>query len=183
MKIKKIKYLKPDTYEITFDDDVLVIPANLIFKYDLLRKKQITTNNYQQLKHDLIYYDELNRVLKYIGYRLRSKSEIAKYIAEFVYQTEIMDYLIAHQYVNDTKFAQAFVNDKWNFTKDGVNKIRHKLSAYQVADEIIEDALRMIDDEMISEKLTKIINGKIVKNKKYSRKILWQKNYQSSCRC
>ncbi len=175
MEIKKIKYLQKDLYEVIIDDYVLKIPANLILKHELLQQKNISEKKFHKLQMDLCYYDELTKVLKFIKRRMRSKSEVEKFITNFVYQKDIISYLEKNKYIDDYKFAQAFINDKLNFTKEGARKIKEGLLSYQIDEVIIDEVMAKVDDNTFYEKLTKIVQKKIKQNKKYARSVLGQK--------
>ncbi len=175
MEIKKIKYLEKDWYEVMIEHNVLKVPADLILKYNLLTIKKITKHKFNNLQTDLLYYDELNKTFKFIAKKFRSRQEVEKFTNDFHYQKQVIDYLIKNNYINDTAFAQAFINDKLNFTKKGYWKIKEELLLHGIDEEIVNKELEKIATVKFDEKLKKIVSSQIKKNEKYPRLLLWQK--------
>lgn len=56
--------------------------------------------------------------------------------------------LIQEHFIDERRYARAFVNDKYRFQHWGRTKIRYALRAKQIADSLINDALaEVVDDE------------------------------------
>lgn len=78
----------------------------------------------------------------------------------------IIDYLIDNKYVDDSRFAMAYVSDKISFSSWGKSKIIMGLREMGISSEIISEAMEQVDDETMREKIEKEIDTKI-KNLKY----------------
>lgn len=74
---------------------------------------------------------------------------------------KIVSHLIRNRYVDDCRFARAYVKDKLIFGKWGRNKIKQGLIAKRITSEIIVDALDEIDEQQYMEILEHILNVKI----------------------
>lgn len=61
---------------------------------------------------------------------------------------EIILRLIAEKFIDDLRFAKAFVNDKYKFNRWGKTKIKHHLRQKLLPDNIINDALSYIDKDL-----------------------------------
>lgn len=72
----------------------------------------------------------------------------------------IMDSLRERRYVDDTRFARAFVRDKYRFARWGRAKIRMALTAKHIAHDTIAEALDEIEDDIYTENLRLIIAAK-----------------------
>jgi len=72
----------------------------------------------------------------------------------------IMDSLRGRRYVDDTRFARAFVRDKYRFARWGRAKIRMALAAKRIARDSIAEALDEIEDDIYTENLRHIIAAK-----------------------
>lgn len=62
-------------------------------------------------------------------------------------QARIMARLIAERYVDDERFARAFVNDKIRYNKWGRRKVEQALWAKHIAEDIRQQVLDEVDDE------------------------------------
>lgn len=75
-------------------------------------------------------------------------------------QEKIIDSLIDRRFVDDTRFARAFVNDKFRFARWGRRKIAYALAAKRIDREIIRDTLAEIDEETYLKNLSDLIQAK-----------------------
>ena len=62
-------------------------------------------------------------------------------------KTEVVSQLLADNFIDESRFAEAFVKDKFRFNKWGKNKIIYSLKQKRIADKIIFDALEWISDK------------------------------------
>lgn len=72
----------------------------------------------------------------------------------------VLKKLIAEKYIDDERFTQAYVKDKFRFNHWGKQKIAYMLRAKNISEEIINQALNEIEDEGYSEKLHKLLEDK-----------------------
>lgn len=72
----------------------------------------------------------------------------------------VIEQLIAEKYLDDERFARAYVKDKFRFNRWGKQKIEYMLRAKKINQEILELALEEIDAENYSENLKKLIADK-----------------------
>lgn len=68
--------------------------------------------------------------------------------------------LIAEKYLDDERFARAYVKDKFRFNRWGKQKIAHMLRAKNISSEILEMAFEEIEDEGYSDELRKLMTDK-----------------------
>lgn len=66
---------------------------------------------------------------------------------------QVMAILIKEKFIDDKRFARAFVNDKLKFSKWGRIKINFMLRQKGVADPVISESLASIDQEVYEEVL------------------------------
>ena len=67
---------------------------------------------------------------------------------------EIISYLVSNRYIDDSRFARAFVRDKVKFSGWGRNKIRMALAMKRISASEIGEALEEIDPEEYEEVAT-----------------------------
>jgi len=72
----------------------------------------------------------------------------------------VIEQLIAEKYLNDERFARAYVKDKFRFNHWGKQKIEYMLRAKKISQEILELAFEEIVEEDYSENLLKLIADK-----------------------
>jgi regulatory protein len=68
--------------------------------------------------------------------------------------------LIEEKYLDDERFARAYVKDKFRFNHWGKQKIEYMLRAKKISQEILELAFEEIVEEDYSENLLKLITDK-----------------------
>jgi regulatory protein len=72
----------------------------------------------------------------------------------------VLEKLTAEKYLDDKRFAQAYVKDKFRFNHWGKQKIAYMLRTKNISSEILELAFEEIEDESYSDKLRKILAEK-----------------------
>lgn len=77
---------------------------------------------------------------------------------------KIMASLRTHRFVDDNRFAQAYVSDKVKFARWGKRKIYQGLMMKRVAPEIIKDTLADIDPELYESTLESLLRAKAASN-------------------
>ena len=106
----------------------------------------------------------LDKMAKYCAYQERSVKEVTDKLKTFEIsekeREEIIHYLIDNKFVNDERFARAFVRGKINQSGWGVNKIRFHLIQKGVSKDIIDEALQSFDEEAYRQRLIDILKVK-----------------------
>ncbi|HHX17095.1 MAG TPA: hypothetical protein GX725_04225 [Mollicutes bacterium] len=180
MKITNIKKMSGGKYKISLDNKKdMTLYEDVIIKNILLSGKNVDDNLMNKITKDnneaMIY----NQSLKYISLRIRSEEELKIYLNKKNYDEKDIEKTIEKLkkagYINDQLFAASYTNDKINLTNDGPNKIRQNLTNLKVEETIISNVISNIDEEIISNKIDKLINKQIKANKKYSGFILKNK--------
>ncbi len=73
----------------------------------------------------------------------------------------VLDKLKEEKYIDDERFARAYVKDKFRFNNWGKQKITHMLRAKKIPSDILELAFEEIEDETYREKLMKLLSDKV----------------------
>ncbi len=106
----------------------------------------------------------LDKMAKYCAYQERSMKEVTDKLKTFEIsekdREEIINYLIDNKFVNDERFAHAFVRGKINQSGWGLNKIRFHLIQKGVSKEIIDEALQSFDEEAYRQRLVEVLKAK-----------------------
>ena len=72
---------------------------------------------------------------------------------------KIISTLVRENFLNETRYASAFVRDKFNYNKWGKVKIASHLKAKQISPGIITSALNLIDNELYMRTMKEIITS------------------------
>lgn len=76
-------------------------------------------------------------------------------------EDEIIDYLIAENFISDERYAKAFVHDKLLYQGWGRVKIAYMLRGKKIAFDIIQSAIQTIDDEEYSRVLNRLVSQRL----------------------
>lgn len=183
MKIVKYTRLASGKYKVLFDNKKeLILYESVIIDTNLLYKKEITSEEYNNLVSLNNYQDIYNKVIKYIGIRLRSKKEITDYLKKMDLSTEVVDdilnKLITNKYIDDERFSQAYIKDKYNFSNNGPYKIINELVKLGIdKDMAYASTFDIITNE--EEKINKLINKYVKSDKKHDWYYLRNKIYNN----
>ena len=170
MKINKFIKKKNDMYNIILEDGrVLVAHQDLILKYDLLIKKNITDDIKNIIEEENLIYIAYNLALKYIANKMRTKKEIKEYLLKKEVDESIIKNVIEmlqkNNYIKDEIYVSAFINDKMNLSKDGPNKIVKELIDKGIDQNIVFSKIKMFNEKLQKERIIIIANKLIKKNK------------------
>ena len=81
---------------------------------------------------------------------------------------EVISRLMKMGYLDDRRFTEAYIKDKLNFTSWGDYKIINELNKLGISSLYIEDNTDLLNDDVLNERMRKIIDKDIRTNKKYS---------------
>ena len=172
MIINKLIKLKNNKYKIITDDIEIVTYDNVILEYDLLYKKDIDKETYENILKETSFYEIYNKTVKYILKRLRSELEVRNYLIKQDLNEYDIEKIITKlkdiKLINDKEYAKSYINDKVYLNKCGFNKIRDYLLSQNIDSNIIEEELSKIDSSILDSNLERIVLNKLKHNKKYS---------------
>ena len=173
MEIVKYELTKKNIYNVYLSNgEVLELDESVITNNELLLKKRIDYDLYDKLKRDNKICILVNASIKYINVRLRSIKEIKDYLLKKEDDTDLIDEVISRLikmgYLDDRRFTEAYIKDKLNFTSWGDYKIINELNKLGISSLDIEDNTDLLNDDILNERMRKIIDKDIRTNKKYS---------------
>lgn len=173
MEIVKYELTKKNIYNVYLSNgEVLELDESVITNNELLLKKRIDYDLYDKLKRDNKICILVNASIKYINVRLRSIKEIKDYLLKKEDDTDLIDEVISRLikmgYLDDRRFTEAYIKDKLNFTSWGDYKIINELNKLGISSLDIEDNIDLLNDDILNERMRKIIDKDIRTNKKYS---------------
>ncbi len=168
MKIDRYKLLKNDMYELYVGTNTYVLHSDLILKYNLLIRSDITTKELDEYQIENEIYECYNVALKLLSTKNRSYKELIDALVRKEFNkdsaTKAVDILVKQGYVNDKNYAKYFVHDQVLLTNNGPFKIRKLLEEKGVSSNYIEEALKDYSIKEQEEKVKKLINRQIKSN-------------------
>lgn len=179
MKIEKYSKGSANKYKVMIDSEEYTLYDDVIIKYELLLKKEISD---KELKEIIKYNDELDSyylAIKYITKKLRSEKEICEYLKKKEISEDVIIKTIKrlkdNKFLNDEVYLKAYINDQINLSNNGPLRITRNLSSLGIDDELIKDALDNIDQSIWDDKIDKYVSKKISNNHNSSSKMLKMK--------
>lgn len=163
--------MKNNTYKVSLGngEDILLYDE-VILKYNLLLKKEITTSELDALKKENASFSCYYKGIQYLAYKNRTKKEIREYLKKQGYSSNDIDNTIhlleKKKIIDDEKYLEMYLHDQIHLTTNGPKKIKKKLMDLGFKQEIIEEQLTKIEDEIWNQKLEKIIAKKVMSNHK-----------------
>lgn len=166
MYIKSIKK-KGSEYLIILDDETLKVNEEVLINNNILYSKKLSNKDIKKIKEETVYYENYSKALKMINRKMRSEKEIRKSLKDISKEEidKIIDKLKEINLLNNEVYAESYVNDKINLSLDGPYKIKKELELNDIESEYIEKALEKFTQDLIDEKLEKLINKKLKTNK------------------
>ncbi len=106
----------------------------------------------------------LKKMYRYCAYQERSQYEVMMRLKEMPVSQNMIERVIIHlreeDFINDERFAKAFVRGKFNHKNWGRNKIRFELKKRHIPDLLIEIGMHEIDEEEYEQTLRRILHKK-----------------------
>lgn len=106
----------------------------------------------------------LDKMAKYCSYQERCVKDVTDKLRSYDIpqeaKDEILAYLLDNRFVDDERFAKAFVKGKVNQSGWGLNKIRFHLMQKGISKELIDNALQEQDTEIYRQRLISILKSK-----------------------
>lgn len=171
MKIDQYEKIGVSKYRLYLDNgEVVDTYDDVILKYELLLKRELTREIYQSIFIETSLQEQYNACVKYIGIRIRSTKEIEDYLRKRKVEDEdifvIIERLKKAKFLDDAYFAKCFVHDKLKFTTMGKYQIEQELKKHRIDSSIINEVISEVDDDVMRDKIFKLIEKKQRSNHK-----------------
>ena len=182
LKIEKYEKIGKSKYRLYLNNgEVIDTYDEVILKNDLLLKKELDNYLYQKVITESNIQEHYNACIKYISVRIRSVKEIKDYLKRKNVTEEDMDYIVEklkkEKFLDDNHFCECFIKDKLKFTTMGEYKIIYELKKNNISEEIINQNKHLITEDILIEKIDKIITKQINSNHKLDKQKLRNKLY------
>lgn len=184
MKIEKYQKIGKNKYRLFLNTgEVIDTYDNVILKNDLLIKKELTQDIYNKIFKDTEIEEFYLLTYKYISIRKRSIKETKDYLNKKKVPNDIAEQIInrltKEKLLNDEEFVQAFIKDKLKFTTMGEYRIISELKRHHISNDLINKHSSLMNEDVLTEKIIKLVDKQIKANRKYDNKILRNKIYNN----
>ena len=106
----------------------------------------------------------LNKMATYCVAAERCKQDVEKKLEKWDLTEEeiqsILNALIKDNFINESRYAAAYTNDKYKFSKWGRRKIAQNLYMKRIDNDLIQEALEQIDNDIYQSNLKSILETK-----------------------
>ena len=166
MKITKFKKTSKDKYKIFLENgETLTLYEDVILNNRLILTKELD----EELKDKILEENDDRHVygmaINYLSIRIRSIKEMEEYLYKKGISKSLIDKtidkLIRNGYLNDFTFAKSYINDQLILTNNGPYKIKNNLIKLGINDDIINEAMEDIDNNIVKEKLSNLMEKQI----------------------
>lgn len=173
-KISKIKKINNKYTIILSDNSSLSFYSDTLIKYNLLKPREISDKELEEIINYNDYIEAYNKALTYISYKQRTKKEIKDKLCN--YSIDVIDKVIKKLdelcLLDEKKYIEAFINDQINLGNKGPFYIKKELKKLNINIDYIDEILNNIKEDVWIEKVKKIVDKKINTNKKLSKENL-----------
>lgn len=176
MKITSIKQQvkRADRYSVYIDDKYsFALSESELLRLGLHNGQELTAEELVSLKDDSIRDKARNQALGQLSRRMRSEWELRDYLKRKEYAPEIIEsvieWLAEYGYVDDRKFAEAWVSNRRLFKATSSRRLRQELRQKRISDEIIDEVLS--EDETDEKQVLRELIERKQKQTKYQDKL------------
>lgn len=179
MKILKYKKLANGQYKVSLDNRDINLYEDVILKYELLLKKEITAKLLDEIVEFNNECEAYYVALKSLKSRFKSAYDMRLFLLKKEYSSDsvdkAIDKLLNQGYLNDLSYAKGLINNQLVTTNNGPKKIINELEKHRISEEIIYNEIEIFDKEMQLEKIEKLVNRFYKSNKSRGGNILKRK--------
>ncbi len=169
--MKKISKIKKNNNKYTIilsDNSSLSFYSDTLIKYNLLKPRDISDKELEEIINYNDYIESYNKALIYISYKQRTKKEIKDKLCN--YSNDVSDKVIEKLdelgLLDEKRYIEAFINDQINLGNKGPFYIKKELEKLNINSYYIDECLNNIKEDIWIEKVKKIVDKKINTNRK-----------------
>lgn len=169
--MKKISKIKKNNNKYTIilsDNSSLSFYSDTLIKYNLLKPRDISDKELEEIINYNDYIEAYNKALIYISYKQRTKKEIKDKLCN--YSNDVSDKVIEKLdelgLLDEKRYIEAFINDQINLGNKGPFYIKKELEKLNINSYYIDEFLNNRKEDIWIEKVKKIVDKKINTNRK-----------------
>jgi len=169
MEIKRFRKLKNGMYQLDLGDSKFLLHEDLILKYELLLKKEVSDYEKEFLMQENMKHVALEVALRDIERRLKTRLELSDNLKKKGYSSDVVDFVLLELenrgYLNEEFYTECFIHDKLLFSSDGPLKIENELRLKGISSLIIHSKIGVFTEEEEKVRAEKIVQKLAIKNR------------------
>ncbi len=169
MKITSIKHTSGSKYELMIDSKKHIIYDDVLLAFNIYKPGEISKDIYEKIILENSFYEGYYKAIKFISFKMRSEKEVYQKLNTLEIDKKSIGRIIAklreEGYIDNKKYARAFILDEVNLNLNGPKKIVMELKKKGISESTIQDELNKIDDNIFKENAQKYIDKKVKINK------------------
>lgn len=153
MRIESIERArKGGKFRVCFDEGTeLLLSKEVIIDFGLRRNDEISGEAYLELQDAQAYRDTYFAAARLLNYRMRTRSELIQRLLKKGHEQAVIDKVIAKLsdmgFIDDSRFAEAFVASKVAAKPVGKRELERGLREKGVGKEAAQNALAQVGDD------------------------------------
>ncbi|MDR2465541.1 MAG: RecX family transcriptional regulator [Streptococcaceae bacterium] len=149
IRIVKIETGKKDTFKVTFDNSKsLNVHEDILVKFQLTKDKLFDESSLKALEDESRQYSAFALALRYLSIKMRSTFEMTQYLLKKgIEENEvqnILNRLSDLNYLDDAKYADAFVQTQMKIGNKGKHVLRQQLKLKGISETLINQTLEKV---------------------------------------
>ncbi len=141
---------QPERYSVFIDGEFAfgLIMQDIVY-FKLKEGEEIAQEKYDYIKNELVYIKAQDTALYYIGYKMRTETEVRKKLIEKNFTEDIIErvveFLKRYNYVDDEKYCSSYIKERLRCNPKGKYALKMELKQRGVKESIICRALEQSD--------------------------------------
>lgn len=174
MKIYNIKK-RSNKYILELSSSLKIsLYTDTIIKYNLLKPKEISKEELDNIINYNNYIECYNKALKLINIRLRTKKELYEKLNNYptILLNKVIEKLDNDGYLKEDLYITSYITDAINHGTKGPTLIKQELVSKGLNKELIDKYLNEIEENVWINKASNLANKRVANNKKLTNKLL-----------
>lgn len=130
-------------------NETLNLSLDLVGKFNIRRGSLINSDTFDEICYEQEVIEAKNIAMNFVSYRQRTTVEVESKLQSLNYEPrviqKVIEFLCHFGYLNDEKFALAYVKEKMQFKKMSFRRIQQELLRKGIKKEILEVIQQQIE--------------------------------------
>jgi len=165
----EIKQKSKERYQLTFevnnDNEKIVVNSETVIKYGLLKPKEISETEYNEILNTHSLFLLMSKVIHYIDYQERSETEVYRYLKKLTTSkpviTRIINELKQNKYIDDVRTFNNVLTYSIEYEMNGPNKIKENLFKRGFSKILLDEIHHIYNDQIQVDKLRVLLNKEL----------------------
>lgn len=169
INLQEIKQKSKERYQLTFEInnefEKITVNSETVIKYNLLKPKEISEKDYNEILNTHSYFLLMSKVIHYIDYQERSEIEVYRYLNGLTTSKTVIIQIIKelkeNKYIDDRRAFDNVLNNAIEFEMIGPNKLKDNLYKRGFSKNMLDEIKAVYTDAIELDKLRVLFNKEI----------------------